>query len=49
MPVGVVAMKPVAANVEDEREMVHRERLSIEQFRAILSEMLVDPQKKPPG
>jgi len=29
-----------AANVEDEREMVRRERLSIEQVRAILSEML---------
>ena len=31
-----------AANVEDEREMVRRERLSIEQVRSILAEMLED-------
>jgi len=34
-----------AANYEDEREAVRRERLSIEQVRSILAEMLEDPPR----
>lgn len=34
-----------AGSVEDEREMVRRERRSIEQVRAILAEMLAEPPK----